>query len=205
MKQNLQKLLWQRWGDKAHPAEWDGNVYGGGKVSQRMWEYFWAIDQMDNGFDWRKCVDVGSGPTQFFPNLLRADERVVTSIDPAISTQNDDHGMNLSDWVMNNQNKALLYDCVFAISVLEHVPENERARFMADLDKFANSAIVITMELGPKNGVWPPVRVDEFKFFSEMKAHYPVKMEACPMWCENSNPTLWRPFGIVFHPLAWSR
>jgi hypothetical protein len=194
----LLRLLWQWWGDKDHPAEWDGRVYGGGKVSQRMWEYFWAVNQMAP--TWKRLVDIGSGPTQFFPSLLRAVGCRVVSIDPEIKTQGDDFGMPLSQFVAMVDDGEW-FDCVFSISVLEHVPPADRPQFIADLDKFKKSVIVMTMELGPQNSTWPPVLVEELAMFSQMKNHYLTKMEACPIWAPNSCPALWRPLGLVFYPI----
>ncbi len=43
----LQARLWRMYGDKAYAAERDGNVYGGGKLSQRFWEYHKTIDALE--------------------------------------------------------------------------------------------------------------------------------------------------------------
>ena len=69
----LKQRLWQRFGTAAHPAEWDGLVFGGGKISQRFWEYFKVIEYLDVA-DGARVLDIGGGsPTtgvSFFPQLL---------------------------------------------------------------------------------------------------------------------------------------
>jgi len=56
----LKAELWRRFGAAEHPAEWDGRVYGGGKLSQRHWEYFKAIKSLDLTAE-AVVVDVGGG------------------------------------------------------------------------------------------------------------------------------------------------
>lgn len=70
--QRLKQELWHRFGSKEHPAEWDGHVYGGGKLSQRFWEYFKAIELLS--LDANSIVlDIGGGSPQTctFLDLLR--------------------------------------------------------------------------------------------------------------------------------------
>ncbi len=60
MTNKLKAELWKRFGSKAHPAEWDGHVYGGGKLSQRFWEYFKAVELLELDGD-SVVVDIGGG------------------------------------------------------------------------------------------------------------------------------------------------
>ena len=56
----LKKLLWERFGSADYPAEWDGRVYGGGKISQRWWEYFQAIEYLEL-YEGAVVLDIGGG------------------------------------------------------------------------------------------------------------------------------------------------
>ena len=43
----LKQELWRRYGDSSYPVEWNGHVHGGGKLSQRFWEYFKTIELLE--------------------------------------------------------------------------------------------------------------------------------------------------------------
>jgi hypothetical protein len=43
----IKRELWKRSGTSQFPFEWDGNMYGGGKLSQRFLEYFKAVEMLD--------------------------------------------------------------------------------------------------------------------------------------------------------------
>src|SRR5512145_3221811 len=65
---SIKKNLWKLYGTVEHPAEWDGIVFGGGKISQRFWEYFTAIEMLD--LDKNAVVlDIGGGKG-FFAKVI---------------------------------------------------------------------------------------------------------------------------------------
>jgi hypothetical protein len=84
---NLKKILWQRFGSPDHPAEWDGRVYGGGKLSQRFWEYFKAVELLDLHTD-AVVLDIGGGSPAtglgFFSSILAQGAKGVVIMDPEV-------------------------------------------------------------------------------------------------------------------------
>jgi len=56
----IKAALWKAYGKPAEAAEWDGNVYGDGKLSQRFWEYHQAIDLLELTPD-SVVLDIGGG------------------------------------------------------------------------------------------------------------------------------------------------
>ena len=60
LTEKLKAALWQAYGNLNSPAAWDGNIYGGGKLSQRFWEYHQAIELLDLTPD-SVVLDIGGG------------------------------------------------------------------------------------------------------------------------------------------------
>lgn len=174
------QLLWERWGDPAHPAEWDGRE-GGGRGSQRFWEYLWALNEVWLCPDVRRVLDVGCGKEQFFCTLL-SDSGIskVVGIDPECGTP------TLEEWRWKTQEE---FDVVVCISVLEHIARPEE--FCLVLDSIA-APIVLTCELG-EGCITMPVL---YKCLNQFTRHHMAKMELCPVVADGSNGK-WRPFGIV--------
>lgn len=127
------------------------------------------------------CVlDVGSGSTQFFPIFLNAAvPAIVEVVDPIIN-------MTLEEFAP----KAMGFDWITCISVLEHV--EDKPRFCAALDSL-DAPIAMTFESGP-GGV---EHKEMYRCFAQFKNHYLAKMELCPVWADNSAPDKWRPMGVV--------
>jgi 2-polyprenyl-3-methyl-5-hydroxy-6-metoxy-1,4-benzoquinol methylase len=57
---NLKAKLWRSFGDKATISEWDGPNNGGGKMSQRYWEYFKSVEMLELTSD-SIILDLGGG------------------------------------------------------------------------------------------------------------------------------------------------
>jgi hypothetical protein len=179
----LQQRLWEWWGAPDHPAEWDGRE-GGGKGSQRFWEYLWVINHLPQGV---RVLDVGSGETFFFPHLLRERDQRVVSIDPA--TNGAHHfSMTLEEFVTFC---TAPWDCVTCISVLEHV-DNPTA-FCRALDRL-EAPIILTCELSYEHDMVTMPAL--YACLNQFKNHHITKMESCPVWADNSYGGKWRPFGI---------
>src|SRR5262245_36752669 len=82
---SVKQELWRRFGDPAYPAEWNGILYGGGKISQRFWEYLVAIELLR--LDEQAVVlDIGGGSPvtghAFFAELLAPVLRKIVILDP---------------------------------------------------------------------------------------------------------------------------
>jgi len=85
-----QAELWRRYASPDHPAEWDGPHYGGGRLSQRFWEYLRAVELMN--LDSRSVIlDIGGGSpltgVGFFSSLLSTQARRVIVMDPSIKAE----------------------------------------------------------------------------------------------------------------------
>ena len=83
----LKAELWRRFGTPEHPAEWDGYNYGGGKLSQRYWEYFEALELL-NPDRASVILDIGGGSPKtgvgFFSSLLSTVAQKMIIMDPNI-------------------------------------------------------------------------------------------------------------------------
>ena len=183
-----QQLLWQRWGDPAHPAEWDGREGNGGKCSQRFWEYLWVLNHIGEP---SSILDVGGGQNTFFKDLLKDDVFFVV-VDPLAPTSasGDSHGMTVEQYAAT---KRLSFKCVTCISVLEHVTDKDA--FCAALDSFP-CPIVMTLELGEGCVTMPQL----YQCLRQFMNHHVTVMEACPVVADNSYGGRWRPLGLVLEP-----
>ncbi len=85
---NLKAELWRRFGNREYPAEWDGRVYGGGKLSQRFWEYFEGVELLDPSPE-SVVLDIGGGSpvtgAGFFSSLLASAVKKVLILDPNVA------------------------------------------------------------------------------------------------------------------------
>lgn len=183
----LHQLLWERWGTTEHPAEWDGHE-GGGKGSQRFWEYLWALDHIGYA---QSVLDIGGGETLFFFNLLSAAIPDVSIVDPLVKEGLNRYPMTLEQFASSKVVRR--YDQVTCISVLEHIEDKER--FCHLLDTF-DSPIVLTFELG--EGCVPMPEM--YRCLAQFKHHHVTKMESCPVVADNSAFDKWRPLGVVLEP-----
>jgi hypothetical protein len=179
------QTLWERWGDPAFPAEWDGHGGNGGKGSQRFWEYLWVLDKIGHP---QSVLDVGGG-TGFFADLLM-DSGVPTKIIDPLASKETDYRCSLSEFIDSSVMSSLNFDWIASLSVLEHVEDKDA--FCADLDSF-NAPIAMTFEFGPGC-----IEIKEvYRCLSSFKRHHLTLMEICPVWADNSSPDKWRPMGLV--------
>jgi hypothetical protein len=157
----LKMELWRRYGTEAWPAEWDGNVYGGGKLSQRFWEYFKAIELMDLRDD-SVVLDIGGGSPAtglgFFMDIIASKVRRVLILDPnTAQARNDNPRVTLlaMDATRESLTRVLLENSdithISTISVLEHVtPEIRKGWFEAINQDFKGDSLVMTLEYHTK-------------------------------------------------------
>jgi hypothetical protein len=209
----LKQALWRRFGHPDHPAEWDGAVYGGGKISQRFWEYFKAIELLDITDD-TVLLDIGGGSPatglSFFPRLLASCGISVFVLDTNFGTAPDvPENVELIHGLADRETlaKALATHRpthVSCISVIEHAsPEQQRGIFDAVEEAFDGSHFVLTLEFHET------VRFFEQQLTTEslsaavrgLTRYYLSEVESAPMNCVNAlrdMSRLWYPLALRF-------
>ena len=157
----LKKLLWERFGSAEFPAEWDGRVYGGGKISQRWWEYFKAIEYLEL-YEGAVVLDIGGGSPatglSFFPRLLAACDVKVVVLDTNFGDAPEVPAnvvliRGLAD--QETLTEVLLAHRpthISCVSVLEHASaEQQRGIFQAVEATFEGERFVCALEFHEKN------------------------------------------------------
>jgi hypothetical protein len=189
MKERLKNALWDRFGKPNFPAEWNGITYGGGKCSQRYWEYLFAIESLQGA---SMVLDIGCGKDGFLTNLLN-EELDCVGIDLEAPSEGSLLQTNLNDFVNNNDTDLMMYDNILCISVLEHV--DDIFQFITDLDKFYGR-IILTFELSLRAKSDYISRRQMHRGLENFKNYYVTKMENCPIISDNSDLSF-RPMGLV--------
>ncbi len=197
--QKLKAELWQRFGDSKYPAEWDGNIYGGGKLSQRFWEYFKAIELLE--LDENSVVlDIGGGSpitkAGFFASLLSTAVKTVIIMDPNIA---DNVGTSSNIQFISKDSdydglcKLLIerpeITHIASVSVFEHIPPDIREGMVRAIDEnFAGNCFVGTFEYHAKKTFfeYQLTAGTASKLFGGFSNYYLDEMEASPVWCENA-------------------
>lgn len=197
--ERLKRLLWERWGRPEFPAEWDGINYGGGKGSQRYWEYLWVVTQLTGHEE--RLLDVGAGPKLFLPRLLTEVLSHVEAVDPELPAGDaHHHPASLGAWMMQNPGLIHQFDCVTCVSVVEHVQDPRE--IFRDLARFRKARVILTLELGfdPPGFEYQLTLEKLYQGLGCFHDHYLDRMESCPVWADNSKGGYWRPFGMVLEP-----
>lgn len=160
----LKSELWKRYGSPEHPAEWDGNVFGhmgGGKMSQRFWEYFKAIELLDLTQD-SIVLDIGGGSPAtgagFLGEILAQQVKQVIVMDP--NARGPAAALKNIECVRSNSTyaelKALLearrdLTHISCVSVFEHIePQVREGITQAINEAFGGSCFVATFEYHAK-------------------------------------------------------
>ena len=195
----LKAELWRRYGDPAHPAEWDGLIYGGGRPSQRFWEYFRSVELLDLTQD-DVVLDIGGGsPTHgagFFASLLATRVKRVVILD-ANASKSVTVPSNVTLITANADFKSLEdvfrvhpeITAVSCVSVFEHIPADIRKSITTGLEQlFRGNRIVLTLEYHP-NTCFVEHQLT-MRTLSEalapFKNFYLDAMDSCPTAAENS-------------------
>lgn len=195
----LKRKLWERFGAPEHPAEWDGRTHGGGKLSQRYWEYFQAVEYLELTRD-SVVLDIGGGSpftgTGFLADLLALAAKRVIILDPELNASaplpaNVVGVRKLADEtslaeLLRNEPGITHVSCV---SVLEHVPPDVRVGMMRALNAhFTGERIVVTFEYHARS-----VHFDDqltakstSELFMPLTKFYPDAFTASPVWAENA-------------------
>lgn len=219
----LKQRLWAWYGSDHVPAEWDGQVYGGGKISQRFWEYFIAIDMLalQPG---AVVLDIGGGSNAMgltmFPRLLAdAGLRVIVldanfgdSTPQQVETTYRAAGLDvivepgLADreslsQVLRRHNPTHLS----SVSVLEHAsPEQQRGIFEAIEAEFRGERAVFTVEFHETTCFFEQQMTTATLSgpVSALTRYYLDRIERSPLHCVNAvsaeNDRLWYPLALCF-------
>ena len=153
----LKAELWRRFGTSDYPAEWDGRVHGGGKLSQRHWEYFIGVGLLDLAPD-SSVLDLGGGSPAtgagFFASLLAREIRKVTVLDPNVAEGAESgNRVELIRALGDHETVAQVLKArpdithISSISVLEHIQPTVRAGIISAINEcFNGESFVATFE-----------------------------------------------------------
>jgi hypothetical protein len=193
----LKAELWRRFGTQEHPAEWDGRHYGGGKLSQRYWEYFISLEML--GIDSSSVVlDIGGGSpvtgAGFFAKLIATVAHSVTILDPTIpegapTYPNIEYIRKFGDYATL---KEILLERpkithLVSVSVLEHVAADARLGMFKAIDEaFPGGTFVATFEYHAIRSYFEQQLTAQTtsELFSTLTRFYPTRFEASPVLCE---------------------
>ena len=159
----LKSELWKRYGSPEHPAEWDGRVFGragGGKLSQRFWEYFKTLELLDLTAD-SVVLDIGGGSPAtgagFLGEILAQHVKQVVIMDPNASGQTPAKNI---ECIRSNCAYAELKSLLEArrdlthlscVSVFEHIEPAVREGITRAINEaFAGGCFVATFEYHAK-------------------------------------------------------
>lgn len=176
----LKQELWKSFGDKDKPSEWDGTTYDGGKLSQRYWEYFRAIEYLELTKD-SVVLDIGGGSFfsnyPFFSLLIQPFVKEVILMDPGMSSEDKIKG-KVKLYAENATYESL--EKVFSehqithvscISVFEHIEEKFRHPIIQGInDFFKGDIFVATLEYHPVKR-WFSAQLTT-RTLSEMVSHF---------------------------------
>ena len=147
--------LWRMFGSPDTPAEWDGR-HGGGKLSQRFWEYFQCVEMLDLTPD-SVVLDVGGGSPDtgigFFAQLLAPHVRQVHIMDTNVKYDPGRPNVSVHRALADRDNLAATLtahpeiDRVVSVSVFEHIVPSTRVGIIAAINAhFRGDIFVATLE-----------------------------------------------------------
>jgi len=161
LTEKLKAVLWQRYGNPDYPAEWDGNTYGGGKLSQRFWEYHTMIELLELTPD-SVVLDIGGGSpvtgAGFFTRVIAPYVKEVHVMDVNVGESKETPSKIIFHRSLANyetlsklfkENHQITH--VACISVFEHVPPAVRCGMIKAVnDSFRGGTFVATLEYHAK-------------------------------------------------------
>lgn len=196
--EQLKKDLWKFFGTTEYPAEWDGIVYGGGKLSQRYWEYLATIQYLNLNSD-SVLLEVGGGSPQtgygFFSAILKKYVKKIIILDPNLSpTANKPNNIEYVAENANYENLKNIFSThkithVSCISVFEHIDDSVRNEMIRSInDNFKGENFVATLEYHPKqvHFEYQLTAKTISQMFSNFTNFYLTDYTASPVFCENA-------------------
>ncbi|MHA1280349.1 MAG: hypothetical protein ACTSQ8_24515 [Candidatus Helarchaeota archaeon] len=191
--------LWRRFSTKDYSAEWDGYIYGGGKLSQRFWEYFKAVELLDLNKDsivldiggWSSMTGVG-----FFTMLLYQYIKRVIIMDPHCNCIEElPSNIELVKERASSESLKNLFMAnpdvthIVSISVFEHIDSSIREGIVKTInDYFKGIIFIATFEYHSKvqyfyNQLTAKTTADLFKPFTNF---YLTEFSSSPVRCVDS-------------------
>lgn len=199
LTQKLKAALWQCYGNPAFPAEWDGAVHGGGKLSQRFWEYFITIELLELTPD-SVVLDIGGGSPEtgagFFTRVIAPYVQEVHVMDVNIG-ESAEAGPKIKfhRHLANCETLSKLFQenpqitHVACISVFEHIPPDVRCGMIKAINEFfAGEIFATTLEYHSKECYFEHQLVTETvsEMFKFLTAFYPEVISKSPFFCTNA-------------------
>lgn len=215
----LHKELWRRFGTPDHPSEWDGNVYGGGKLSQRYWEYFKAVEMLGLTPD-SVVLDIGGGSPEtgigFFASLISTAVKRVIVMDSNVRSEFDlGNNIVVVPELANQETLTEVFKKhpditqVSSVSVMEHIPHEVRRSIMRGLnDGFAGDRIVFTLEYHANTNFFEHQLTTRSLSDSVglLNRFYPTRIESAPVYAENAFiPAHVSKRGVIARYKIWKR
>lgn len=216
LTKSLKAQLWRRFGTPEHPAEWDGRVYGGGKISQRFWEYFRAVELLDLK-PGDRVLDIGGGSPMyglsFFPRLLAEADIEVHVLDTNFGDRsNIPPGVRLIEGLADTETlgkvlaevKPTKISCV---SVLEHATHEQQVGIFQGVENaFQGESFVLTLEFHETQTFFEqcPTTATLSNAVSVLTRYYLEEIDRSPLNCTNAvvqNTRLWYPMALKFVPM----
>lgn len=194
----LKQELWRRFGRPEYPAEWNGIVYGGGKVSQRFWEYFIGVQML------RLCpgavvLDIGGGSPvtggAFFTELIAGFVKHVIVLDPyAVASPNHVNVVPIARPATYAEIQRVLathpdVTHVCSLSVFEHIDAAVREEIIRGVnDHFTGRTFVATLEYHSKKVFFEQQLTAQSlsSLFTGFTNFYLDEIQASPVWAEDA-------------------
>lgn len=199
LTEKLKAALWQSYGHPDYPVEWDGNIYGGGKLSQRFWEYHQTIELLELTPD-SVVLDIGGGSPAtgagFFTRVIAPHVKAVHVMDLNIgesktAASNIVFHRTLASYEtlskLLQENPQITH--VACISVFEHIPQDVRCEMVKALNEFFRGDVFVsTLEFHPKESYFEHQLVTRTvsNMFELFTLFYPDLIRKSPFWCENA-------------------
>ncbi|MCE0523975.1 MAG: hypothetical protein LV480_13785 [Methylacidiphilales bacterium] len=214
LKARLKAELWLRFGDKNSPGEWDGNVLGGGKLSQRFWEYFQAIEMLDLTPD-SVVLDIGGGSpvtgAGFFAATLARHVKQVHIMDVSIKDSlRSDNNIIYHRQLATYDNLCALFKAhpeithVACLSVFEHIEPTVRVGIVRGInDAFTGDTFVSTLEYHTRKCFFEHqlTAATLSDLFKPMTRFYLDAIEKSPVYAMDAYETGLKSFDFKTHTL----
>jgi hypothetical protein len=199
LTEKLKAALWRRYGSPDYPAEWDGKVYGGGKLSQRFWEYHQAIELLELTPD-SVVLDIGGGSpvtgAGFFTQLVAPHVREVHVMDVNVGeTGGLAANIKIHRALANYETLSKLLKenpqitHVACISVFEHIPHDVRCGMIRAVNEnFSGDIFAGTLEYHARDCFFEfqlTVRTLS-ELFEPFSNFYPDQVRASPVLGETA-------------------
>ena len=215
--EKIKAALWSNHGTHECPTEWDGRVYGGGKISQRYWEYLISIEMLDLKPD-SVLIDIGGGsPTTgvgiFARSILSAGIKVIV-VDENLGAMEgyDTPNLILEKGLADKNTLSTLIEKynpthISCVSVLEHASAAQQMGIFEAIEaSFHGEKAVFSFEFHETTCFVEQqlTTTTLSNAVSCLKRFYLNRMEKSPLNCVNSvidRDRLWYPLALQFNKI----